>query len=407
MNITAGPLTKTRRLPYNSKTLVIPGSAVTPDTAIATAFLPPPRQFYLYALRTVPLSPKDDFPDNTSFVPSQKEVQKNASPMSEREVGGCQVKWQVKAGDAVKFGQIMVRFSPIPGSGVVGTRAFRSPIDGIVEQVFERSFYILVREEVDYGKRAVEIQVGRALEARGWKLHRYLFVSEGSFVEKGQMIARRMVVGSPCASVQSPIAGSVDSVDLGTGIVVVRRDFEEVPTYAGFAGEVSAVRHGEIEMLGRGIRMQGVCGVGGESWGKLSVVSGPAQEITSARVNESHRGCIIAGGKGIGLEALQRAVTFGVKGVITGAADQLDLCEFLQRDFAVSATGQELAPFPVILTERFGRAEMNGEFHLHLSSCEGKWASINGTTRIRAGVVRPEILIFNDVQQPEPLSAAQ
>jgi hypothetical protein len=59
----------------------------------------------------------------------------------------------------------------------------------------------------------------------------------------------------------------------------------------------------------------------------------------------------------------------------------------------VAITGAEQVGFTLILTEGFGTIPMAPKTFALLSAHAGSKASISGATQIRAGVIRPEIII--------------
>jgi hypothetical protein len=59
----------------------------------------------------------------------------------------------------------------------------------------------------------------------------------------------------------------------------------------------------------------------------------------------------------------------------------------------VALTGDEQIPFAIILTEGFGRIDMNPKYAKFFEKAEGKQASISARTQIRAGVTRPMVII--------------
>jgi hypothetical protein len=69
-------------------------------------------------------------------------------------------------------------------------------------------------------------------------------------------------------------------------------------------------------------------------------------------------------------------------------------------DIGVAITGHEKINLTLILTEGFGSIPMARRTFDLLRSLEGQSASINGATQIRAGVIRPEIIV------PRPVEAA-
>ena len=74
-------------------------------------------------------------------------------------------------------------------------------------------------------------------------------------------------------------------------------------------------------------------------------------------------------------------------------------------------TGSEPLGLTVVLTEGFGRIPMAERTFALLHELEGMNASVSGATQIRAGVVRPEVIIplksapAPDVQQMTPAEA--
>ena len=106
-----------------------------------------------------------------------------------------------------------------------------------------------------------------------------------------------------------------------------------------------------------------------------------------------HKGKIIVGGSLVTAEALNRAVEVGVKGVIVGGYDAEDLKEFLGYDLGVAITGTEEKGITLVVTEGFGKIQMAKKTYDLLKQSVGMKTSINGATQIRAGVIRPEVVI--------------
>ena len=83
----------------------------------------------------------------------------------------------------------------------------------------------------------------------------------------------------------------------------------------------------------------------------------------------------------------------GVAGLVIGGIHDKDLRALLGYDLGVAITGTEQVGFTLILTEGFGTIPMAGKTFTLLSAHAGQQASISGATQIRAGVIRPEIMI--------------
>ena len=90
--------------------------------------------------------------------------------------------------------------------------------------------------------------------------------------------------------------------------------------------------------------------------------------------------------------------------MVSGGIDDADLKEILGYDLGVAITGTERIGLTVIITEGFGDIAMARRTYELLKERSGDSASVNGATQIRAGVMRPEILIpvdESEVSAPE------
>ena len=92
-------------------------------------------------------------------------------------------------------------------------------------------------------------------------------------------------------------------------------------------------------------------------------------------------------------DAIDKAIEVKASGIISGGIDDQDLKEILGYDLGVAITGSEKIGITLIITEGFGDISMAQNTFNLLKSREGKETSINGTTQIRAGVMRPLIII--------------
>jgi hypothetical protein len=143
-----------------------------------------------------------------------------------------------------------------------------------------------------------------------------------------------------------------------------------------------------------GAFVQGVFGVGGEIHGELMVLSERAdQPIQPSMIGETCIGKVLVGGSAATKETLEKAVKVGAKGVIAGSIRDADLSSFLGYEIGVAITGQEEIGLTLIITEGFGELRMLERTFDLLRTLEGRLACINGATQIRAGVIRPEVII--------------
>ncbi len=219
---------------------------------------------------------------------------------------------------------------------------------------------------------------------------------EGDPIERGKPIAEtKGFFGMFKSSVNAPCDGSLENISTVTGQVILREPPTPIEIDAYVDGRVVEVFEGEgVAVEVQGSFIQGIFGVGGERFGEIHVaVDAPDQKLTADLLDESMAGKIVIGGSHIDWEGLQKAMSIGLAGVVVGGFDDPDLKKLLGKDLGVAITGSEDVATTLILTEGFGVIGMAGGTFELLKSREGKKASLNGATQIRAGVIRPEIVV--------------
>jgi hypothetical protein len=225
---------------------------------------------------------------------------------------------------------------------------------------------------------------------------KFMLVKEGDEIEKEQVIARmKQLFGLFTSWATSPVAGTIETISDITGQVIVREPPMAVAVTAYIDGEVVDVIGSEgVDVECVGTFVQGIFGIGGEAHGEVKVVaSSPAAVLTADDIGPECEGKVILGGSLASAEALKKAIKMGAVGFIAGGFHDGDLRDFLGFDLGVAITGHEELGISLVVTEGFGDMPMAQATFDLLSSCEGIQASINGATQIRAGVIRPEIII--------------
>jgi hypothetical protein len=115
-------------------------------------------------------------------------------------------------------------------------------------------------------------------------------------------------------------------------------------------------------------------------------------------IDESCKGKVLVGGAFLSYKAFLKAQKAGATGIVVGGFNYRDIKKIVGYDIGVAITGQEDINTTLIITEGFGDIHMAQQTFDLLRSHEGRMASINGATQIRAGVIRPEIIIPIDDQ---------
>lgn len=221
----------------------------------------------------------------------------------------------------------------------------------------------------------------------------------GSPVTRGEVIAEsKGMFGLMTQRVESPADGTLESISAVTGQLLVRERPIPVEVNAYVRGIVEEVLAGEgVVVRTRGALLQGIFGVGGETFGRIAMaVERPGDELTRDHLREEHRGMVVVGGSYVSHATLVAAREIGVAAVVVGGFDDRDLCDLLGRDLGVAITGGEEIGLTLVLTEGFGRIAMAERAWTLLRELAGRQASVSGATQIRAGVLRPEIVIPDD-----------
>jgi hypothetical protein len=227
----------------------------------------------------------------------------------------------------------------------------------------------------------------------------------GSQVRRGEVLARaRSLFGLVRSSVESPADGTIESVSAVSGQLLLRQPPIPVEIGAYLAGTVVEILKDEgVVVEARGAFLQGIFGVGGETWGPIAVaVDGPDEPLRPERLRPQQRGAVVVGGAHVSFDAVMRARDLGVAAIVAGGVDDRDLRRLLGRDLGVAITGHEDLGVTLVLTEGFGRIPMAERTWRLFVAHRGAAASVSGATQIRAGVMRPEIVIPHEAGEPFP-----
>jgi hypothetical protein len=148
----------------------------------------------------------------------------------------------------------------------------------------------------------------------------------------------------------------------------------------GTVGNIIPKRGVLIETIGA--LVQGVWGVGRESFGVLKVlVDQPDQPLKAKSIDVACHGAVLIGGSTLDEAVLQQALELQVRGIVIGSLGH-ELVEMARQ-----------MPFPIICTEGFGQIPMAQPIFQLLHTSEGREVAINGHTRPRWGTIRPEVII--------------
>ena len=243
------------------------------------------------------------------------------------------------------------------------------------------------------------MNVAGELGLKAEELQATLKKKEGDSVKKGEIIAQTNgIFGLFKSDFTSPIDGSISQISKKTGQIIFNDPPIPVEIDAFVKGDITDLFEKEgVQVKTSGVHIQGILGLGGETYGDILIaVDSPDKVLDENSITADMKGKIVIAGAKITSKALQKAKEIGLSGVISGGFDYQDIRDILGKDLGVAITGHEKIGLTLILTEGFGTIPMADRTFDLLKEYEGYNASINGATQIRAGVMRPEIIITHD-----------
>jgi len=382
--IFTGEFEISRSLPYKGDILVQKGQKVKIESVIAQNMFNPPK-IYMINIRKL----------------AGDDIKLTKNDISEG--------LSVKKGDTVEHGQAIFSFKkksdPLP-------LHYHSNVRGEIVKIDDYGMIIL-KEIQDYGDEPVTVNMALEMGIKPKEMDKYLKCHEGDFVQKGQMIAQKTTGSSvndlinsviegkserhdgmtlersgKHFSFKSPATGYLKKIDYNTGDVTVQYKAKPFILKSFVNGEIIAVH----KNISADIRINGsyaycLIGFGGENFGKLKMAD------RYGDISVTNEGEIVIFTHPVTKQTLEFAAKNKVKGIIAPSINNRDWVEFSGHEIGVAITGKEEIGFTFMLTEGFGSKEMNKDYVEYFKANEGRTASINGRTRIRAGVIRPRILI--------------
>jgi hypothetical protein len=249
--------------------------------------------------------------------------------------------------------------------------------------------------QVDIPGTIAAVRASSILGCAPERLHEFSRLQEGEGVRKGDIVAERSVLfGLFTNRCRSPLDGTIEYISKLSGNIGIRGRPRNLGKNAYIAGEVVEVIEKEgVVVETTAAFIQGIFGIGTERYGQIlwkEIAHGP---LTAEHIQGSDRGKVLVHRGRIDATALQAAGDNGVVGLVGASIVDSDLMRFLGYDIGVAITGEESTPFTLIVTEGFGELLMPERTESVLKALSGSDAAINGATQIRAGVIRPEIIV--------------
>jgi len=244
--------------------------------------------------------------------------------------------------------------------------------------------------------KVLPINLANKLGVTANMVNQFIKVKAGDNVTKGQILAEsKGFLGMFKSSVKSPIEGEIENISTITGQMLMREPRIPVQVKAFIDGIVVEVIPDEgVIIENKSAYIQGIFGIGGETTGEIKILAKSPQDIiTPDYIDASCKDKLIVTGAMVTLDVIKKAQQIGCAGIITGGIDDRDLKNLLGYNIGVAITGHEEIGLTIVVTEGFGVIDMAQKTYELLKQFEGHKTSMHGKTQIRAGVMRPEIII--------------
>jgi hypothetical protein len=191
----------------------------------------------------------------------------------------------------------------------------------------------------------------------------------------------------------------VNRIDWKLGMVIIEPLLEELEVYSWLPGIVETVTDKGCVVSAQGTVIQGVWGTGGERFGRLQIADYRLQNAEYGMQNvECRMPNAESGSNPRILESLSPLLGAVV---VTDFADAKMLARLKERRVAGLITGgvnlqDALDPCPgftVVVLQGFGEQEIPPEVLDLLKGHDGKLVLLDGTTQLRVGVKRPQVIL--------------
>jgi hypothetical protein len=243
---------------------------------------------------------------------------------------------------------------------------------------------------------AVVVRVAEELGCTPSEVPHQVAVKNGDAVKRGDILAtQRVLWGLFKTEVRAPVGGVIERISDITGSLMIRLPSQQITVAGYLPGTVVSIEEGiAVSLSATCAFVQGVFGVGAESHGKVTMLPSFASDTVSVDILPSScSGLLLVSRDAPSLHLLYEAGRRGCRGWIAGSIEDVILESFAQKRFGVAVTGDEQVPFPLVITEGFGAIPMSDRAMDLFIANQGAIACISGITQVRAGAVRPEILI--------------
>ncbi|MDR2338506.1 MAG: hypothetical protein LBE20_07735 [Deltaproteobacteria bacterium] len=225
----------------------------------------------------------------------------------------------------------------------------------------------------------------------------------GDSVQKGELIFKlKTCWGLWTTQLESPVSGVVEFFNTSTGHLGIRPPATTLQIPAYINGTVTEVGTDKFVKIEATVAMlQGIFGIGGERFGQILVLNIANNQVVTreylSNLGVSLAGLVLIGGSSFDLSALDFALEQKAAGILTGSITSKVLRNFVGYNLGTAMTGDEKLGLTFIISEGFGELAISERVMKIAKTLQGQMASINGATQVRAGAMRPEVIVSSNL----------
>lgn len=237
---------------------------------------------------------------------------------------------------------------------------------------------VLGEGQTQVGFRTIHLTSELGIDPRQAALH--LKRKLGQTIFQGELLAERKdLFGFRKKLLISPVDGVVDFIDEEKGNLRLKLVPKPIKLISGVCGVIDAIneRNSDIVIRTLATVVYGILGSGREREGILKVVGSASDLIGTKQICEAMRGQIIVGGGLIFPEALQKAASCGVAGVVSGGINAGDF-KAMAGEIIKSSHRWSDVGLTIMVTEGFGSVIIGEDIFSILQRHNGKYAFLDG-----------------------------
>lgn len=272
---------------------------------------------------------------------------------------------------------------------IVRTRLLPTP-GRIIARVGQKVTSTDVVGEAIIGRKHLIVDFAQQLDQPSKKAATFLKVKKGQKVAQGEVLGE--TTGLFPREVVAPAEGRV--VAIGGGKLVLEAGGVSYEMVAGIPGVISEVIGDQgVVIRATGAVIQGIYGNGRLETGvMISLFDKPDDVLPNSSIDVNLRGSIIIAGHVDNPAVIKSAAELPLRGMILASITPNVLAAVAQ------------APFPVMLTDGFGRRPMNSAAFKLLTTNVKREVTLNAEIYDRQSGTRPEVFITLPISQ-EPAEA--